>query len=188
MKLPKILLVGSAVLRTPAAPVTPDQFGTKKLKALVSTMVATMRSGPGVGLAAPQIGVSQQIIVLEDREGINRFPLTAIINPKLRVVGPSLGVNGAGRPLFFEGCLSIPGYMGLVARDLGVEVMGVDPDGAPVRWEATGWAARILQHEIDHLSGTLFIEQMLPRSFCTTEQAKVWQSRPVAEIRTALGA
>lgn len=188
MKLPNILLAGSAVLRTPAALVPPEQFGTKKLQSLVATMVAVMRRGPDVGLSAPQIGVNQQIIVMEDREGISPFPLTAIINPTLKVIGPStLGANGAGRPLFFERCLSIPGYTALVARDLAVEVTGVDQHGAPMRWSVTGWAARILQHEVDHLSGTLFIERMLPRSFCTVEQAKFWQSRPVAEIRTALG-
>jgi peptide deformylase len=203
VKLPNIVLAGSPVLRTPAAPVPAEELGTKKLKALVATMVSVMRKAPGVGLAAPQIGVGQQVIVLEDSEelmarlssderverGRAAFPLTTIVNPTLKVRGPSLlSATGAGRALFFEGCLSVPGYMALVERDLTVEVTGVDEGGAPVRWEATGWPARILQHEVDHLRGTLYVDRMLTRSFCSNEEAKSWLGRPMHEVREALGA
>jgi peptide deformylase len=203
MKLPNIVIAGATVLRTPTAKVPPEELGTKKLKALVSTMVEVMRKAPGVGLAAPQIGVSQQIIVLEDSEelmtrlspderderGRTPFALTTIINPTLKVRGPSLlSATGAGRALFFEGCLSVPGYVALVDRELSVEVTGVDADGAPVRWEATGWPARILQHEIDHLHGTLYVDRMFTRSFCGNDEAKGWMNRPIHEVREALGA
>ncbi|WP_437810596.1 peptide deformylase [Sorangium sp. So ce1078] len=203
MELPPIVLAGRAVLRKPAAPVPPEEIGTKQLKHLISTMVAVMRKAPGVGLAAPQIGVGQQVIVLEDSEelmsrltpgqraerGRVPFPLKVIVNPTLKVLAPSsAGATGAGRATFFEGCLSVPGYMALVERDLSVEVSGVDGDGKDVRWEATGWPARILQHEVDHLRGTLYVDRMIARSFCSNEEAKILLSQSVAEARAALGA
>ncbi|WP_437325215.1 peptide deformylase [Sorangium sp. So ce381] len=203
MELPPIVLAGRAVLRKPAAPVPPEEIGTKRLKHLVSTMVSVMRKAPGVGLAAPQIGVGQQVIVLEDSEelmsrltpgqraerGRVPFPLRVVINPTLRVLAPSLpDAAGAGRATFFEGCLSVPGYMALVERDLSVEVSGVDEDGKEVRWEATGWPARILQHEVDHLRGTLYVDRMVTRSFCSNEEAKLLLSLSVAEARAALDA
>ncbi|AUX36706.1 MULTISPECIES: peptide deformylase [Sorangium] len=206
MELPPIVLAGRAVLRKPAAPVPPEEIGTKQLKQLVSTMVAVMRQAPGVGLAAPQIGVGQQVIVLEDSEALMSrltpeqraergrvpFPLQVIVNPTLKVLAPSLpgaaDAAGAGRATFFEGCLSVPGYMALVERDLSVEVSGVDADGKEVRWQATGWPARILQHEVDHLRGTLYVDRMISRSFCSNEEAKVLLGQSVAEARAALGA
>lgn len=203
MELPPIVLAGRAVLRKPAAPVSPEEIGTKQLKHLISTMVAVMRKAPGVGLAAPQIGVGQQVIVLEDSEelmsrltpgqraerGRVPFPLKAIVNPTLKVLAPSPpSATGAERATFFEGCLSVPGYMALVERELSVEVSGVDGDGKEVRWEATGWPARILQHEVDHLCGTLYVDRMITRSFCNNEEAKVLLSQSVAEARAALGA
>ncbi len=203
MELPPIVLAGKAVLRKPAAPVPPEELGTRQLKQLISTMVSVMRKAPGVGLAAPQIGVGQQVIVLEDSEelmarlspadraerGRVPFPLKVIVNPTLRVLAPPpVETTGAERATFFEGCLSVPGYMALVERDLSVEVSGVDEDGKEVRWEATGWPARILQHEVDHLRGTLYVDRMISRSFCSNEEAKLWLSRPVADARAALGA
>ncbi|KYF74226.1 peptide deformylase [Sorangium cellulosum] len=203
MELPPIVLAGRAVLRKPAAPVPPEEIGTRQLKHLISTMVSVMRKAPGVGLAAPQIGVSQQIIVLEDSEelmsrltpgqraerGRVPFPLKVIINPTLKVLAPPpQGAAGAGRATFFEGCLSVPGYMALVERALSVEVSGVDAEGKEVRWEATGWPARILQHEVDHLRGTLYVDRMIARSFCSNEEAPALLSQSVAEVRAALGA
>ena len=202
MKLPKIVQAGSTVLRTPAAPVPAGDLGGKELKALIAAMVEVMRAAPGVGLAAPQIGVGLQVIVLEDREALMArvsaeeraergrvpVPLTAIINPTLTLTSGSLAAaGGAGRATFFEGCLSVAGYMALVERDLRVEVTGVDPDGAPIRWEAEGWPARILQHEVDHLRGVLYVDRMLTRSLCSNEEAAQWLKRPLDEIRAALG-
>lgn len=202
MKLPKIVQAGAAVLRAPAAPVPEEDLGGKQLKTLVATMVEVMRAAPGVGLAAPQIGVGLQVIVLEDREvlmgrltpeeraerGRVAFPLTAIVNPTLTTRGGSLiDPSAAGRATFFEGCLSVAGYMALVERDLVVEVTGTDPDGNPIRWEAEGWPARIVQHEVDHLRGVLYVDRMLTRSLCCNEEAMHWLKRPLAEVRAALG-
>jgi peptide deformylase len=194
MSLPKIVQAGSPVLRQTAAPVTPDKFGSRELKTLVATMIEVMRSAPGVGLAAPQIGVGLQVLVLEDKEelmsrlspedraarGRVPFPVTAICNPVLTRIGDA-------RATFFEGCLSVGGYMALVERDLEVEVSGADELGAPVRIRTSGWPARILQHEIDHLNGALYIDRMLSRSFCANEEAMHWIGRPVSEVREALG-
>ena len=158
-------------------------------------MVAVMRQAPGVGLAAPQIGVGLRLIVLEDSEvlmarlspaeraerGRVAFPLRVIANPVLER-------RGTGRATFFEGCLSVPGYTALVERDLEVEVAGVDATGASVRWLETGWPARILQHEIDHLEGTLYIDRMRPRTFSSHSEVQArWLGLTAEAVRAALG-
>jgi peptide deformylase len=167
-----IILAGDTVLRAPAAPVPSSMLGTPELQTLIEEMVATMRAAPGVGLAAPQIGVGLQLIVLEEDDesmahltdaerkerGRIRVPLTAIINPVLRRAGDA-------DETFVEGCLSVPGYSALVARARAVEVEGLAPDGTPLSLHATGWPARILQHECDHLAGTLYVDRMITRSF-----------------------
>jgi peptide deformylase len=191
-----IVRAGSPVLRTPAALVPKEMLATRELDALVARMVATMRDAPGVGLAAPQIGVSLAILVLEDRDdlmgrlspearaerGRVPFPLTAIVNPTIALVpGP--------RATFFEGCLSVPGYMALVERALEVHVTGVDPKGEPIALSVSGWPARILQHEIDHLGGTLYVDRMLSRSLATNDEVMArWLSASTDEVRRALGA
>jgi peptide deformylase len=193
MALPKIVQAGSPVLRRPAALVSPDRFGTRELKGLVATMIEVMRAAPGVGLAAPQIGVGLKVLVLEDKEelmarlspedralrGRTPFPVTAICNPELTKIGD-------GRATFFEGCLSVGGYMALVERDLEVEVTGTSELGEPVRIRTSGWPARILQHEVDHLNGTLYVDRMLTRSFCANEEAIHWIGKPVSQVREAL--
>jgi peptide deformylase len=104
-----------------------------------------------------------------------------IVNPVLRMVGDE-------RATFFEGCLSVTGYVGLVERSREVEVTGLDEHGAAVTWRVRGWPARILQHEVDHLDGALYVDRMLTRSFTTGEQAKaLYAGKPIAEIRRMLG-
>lgn len=195
MALPAIVKAGHPVLRAGAAPVTAEMFGTKRLRDLASTMTEVMRKAPGVGLAAPQIGVGLSLIVLEDAESLMSrlsaeerrargrvpFPLTVIANP-------TLATDGAGRASFFEGCLSVPGFMALVERDLSVEVNGLDLKGDPVRVRVSGWPARILQHEVDHLRGTLYIDRMVSRTFTANEEAQRWISLPSDEVKAALGA
>jgi peptide deformylase len=202
MELPKIVQAGSTVLRTPALPVPPGKLATPELRSLIAAMVEVMRNAPGVGLAAPQIGVPLQVIVLEDSEALMLrlspeeraergrvpIPLTVIVNPILEIRdGSAASGAGAGRATFFEGCLSVPGYMALVERHLSVEVKGMGADGEPIRWEAEGWPARILQHEVDHLRGVLYVDRMLTRSFCSNDEAANWMHRSVAEARAALG-
>jgi peptide deformylase len=172
----KILVVGSPVLRERAAEVAPAMFGTQELRALVADMVETMRAAPGVGLAAPQIGVPLRVIVLEDQPGSMSylteeerqargrvvFPLVAIVNPVLRYLGKE-------KVTFSEGCLSVPAYSAQVARFRDVEVTGVTPDGTPYGLSVSGWPARILQHEVDHLDGTVYVDRMNTRTFSVLE-------------------
>lgn len=194
-KLPPIVQTGLPVLRARAEDVPPEKITTPEFQELVATMIATMRKAPGVGLAAPQIGVPWRVIVLEDRaELLNHlteterqerervaFPTRVFVNPVLTPVGEE-------RVMFFEGCLSVAGFVGLVERYREVEVSGLDERGAPRTWRVKGWPARILQHEVDHLDGTLYIDRMKTRSFATGEQAKAqYAGKPIAEIRKMLG-
>jgi peptide deformylase len=168
----EIVVAGTPVLRERAAEVAPGMLGTEALHALVADMVETMRAAPGVGLAAPQIGVPLRVIVLEDRaESMAHLseedrrarervdvPLAVIVNPVLRFLGKE-------KVTFSEGCLSVPGYAAEVARFREVEVTGLTPDGDPYGWTVSGWPARILQHEVDHLEGTLYVDRMSSRTF-----------------------
>lgn len=192
---PDIVQVGAPVLRGRAAEVPPERIGTPEMQRLFATMIATMRAAPGVGLAAPQIGVPLRVIVLEDREELlaKVSPLEraererVAFGPKV-VVNPVLSTIGTERATFFEGCLSVRGFVGLVERAAEVEVRGLDEHGAPVAWRVRGWPARILQHEVDHVDGTLYVDRMLTRSFATQDQAKaLYGGKPIAEIRQLLG-
>jgi peptide deformylase len=154
----------------------------------------TMRDAPGVGLAAPQIGIPLQIAVIEDRAELlaemdpahlaeaERRPVAfhAVINPSIALGEETLE--------FFEGCLSIARFGALVPRARQVTVDCWNERGEPVRIEASGWYARILQHEIDHLHGCLYVDRMRPRSFMTVENySKYWKGMRVAEIRRVMG-
>lgn len=191
-----IVRTGNPVLRAVAADLAPEELGQKPLLSLVRTMVEAMRRAPGVGLAAPQIGVSKRVIVLEDAER-----LMAMLSPEQRaergrapfalrtIVNPTLEIVGDARAVFFEGCLSVPGYSALVSRANEVVVRGVDERGAPVEWRASGWPARILQHEVDHLEGVLYVDRMSTRSFGTNDEvAARWFDVPIAEVQEKLRA
>lgn len=188
-----IVQAGDPALRARAAEVADSELGTPALRALVARMVDAMRAAPGVGLAAPQLGVAKRVIVLEDRPELMgkltaaelherqrvAFPVRVLVNPVLRVVDDSPRV-------FFEGCLSVRGWTALVPRAHEVEVDARDVDGAPVRWRVAGWPARILQHELDHLDGSLYVDRMLSRSFSTTEHARArFAGKPADEILRA---
>ncbi len=190
-----IVQTGAPVLRSRASEVPAEKIPTPEFQALVRTMIETMRAAPGVGLAAPQIGVPWRVIVLEDRaEPIGRlteqerqerervaFPVRVFVNPVLRPVGDE-------RATFFEGCLSVSGFVGLVDRAREVEVEGLDEHGVAGTWRVRGWPARILQHEADHLDGTLYVDRMMTRSFSTAEHAKArFAGKPIAEILRELG-
>lgn len=190
-----IVHAGAPVLRARAAEVPESELGTRELGELVRKMVDAMRRAPGVGLAAPQIGVGKRVIVLEDGErlmakltpeeraarGRVPLPLTVIVNPVL-------SVDDASEATFFEGCLSVPGYMALVSRASAVRVEGVNERGEPVSLSVKGWPARILQHEVDHLDGTLYVDRMLTRTFGQNQEIiDHWLARPVSETREKLG-
>ncbi|NLK08791.1 MAG: peptide deformylase [Firmicutes bacterium] len=141
----EIIENGAAVLREKAQPV--PQI-TKRIRRLVKDMLETMEAAEGVGLAAPQVGVSQRIIVLDVGDG----PIV-LINPKIS--------EASGSDIDVEGCLSVPNVWGYVERAAQVVVTGLDEDGKSVRIQGEELLARALQHEIDHLDGVLFIDKML---------------------------
>jgi peptide deformylase len=185
----KIVLAGEAVLRAQAHTLKPKEILSKKTQRLIEEMRETMREAPGVGLAAPQIGVSLQIAVIEDRaeyhakataeqlaeRGRRPVPFHVLINPKI----VSRDDTGAK---FFEGCLSVEGYTAIVPRATRVTVEFLNERAEPTRVEAEGWYARILQHEIDHLNGLLYIDRMYPQTFCTMENYdRLWKGGPTEQ-------
>jgi peptide deformylase len=145
-----------------------------------------MYAAPGVGLAAPQVGLPLQIAVIEDRaeytkdaseeslaaRGRRPVPFHVIINPRIVTHnGPVVE--------FFEGCLSVAGFSAVVSRASSVVVECLNEKAEPVQIEASGWYARILQHEIDHLNGVLYIDRMITRSFTTMENFnQYWKDIP----------
>ncbi len=154
MTLRTIITPENPVLRKKAIKVTSFDANFQKL---VDDMVETLAAAPGVGLAAPQIGVSQRLIVIrlpEDKEeyGENSDKTFVVANPKIIKTSKKI-VEGT------EGCLSIPGFLGEVDRHETVVVTGQDRNGKDFRVKADGWFARIFQHEIDHLEGILYIDR-----------------------------
>jgi peptide deformylase len=153
MPLLNIELLGSDVLRRHADPV---EAPGPEFEPLIRDMFETMYDARGIGLAGPQVGISQRLIVVDvNDEGGKALGPTALFNP--RVVE-----SGAETDRGEEGCLSIPGVTGVVERPWRVVVEAQDREGKPVRIEATDMLARCLQHEIDHLDGVLFIDRLSP--------------------------
>jgi peptide deformylase len=144
-----IVKFGGAALTTPAAPVT--TFDTA-LHKLVDDMIETMYAAPGIGLAAPQIGVSLRVCVVDLSVGKSTGELFTIINPEF--------VVREGLQLEDEGCLSVPGFTATVPRPAKATVRGVDRFGRPVEIQGDGLLARALQHELDHLEGRLFLDRL----------------------------
>lgn len=153
MTLRKIVTLPEAVLRRKARPVT--KFD-KNLQTLIDDMVETMREAPGVGLAAPQIGLSERIIVIEYSEREEEEEKEDVPKKVWAVLNPEIVKSSAETVVGVEGCLSIPGLVGEVERHAAIQVKGLNRHGKPMKIKAEGWLARIFQHEIDHLNGILF--------------------------------
>jgi len=191
----KIRQVGELVLRQKSRPLSFEEIASRSVRNLIESMRETMYDAPGVGLAAPQVGVPLQLVVIEDTlEAIQRLspeqaaererrpvPLQVLINPIL--------TRAEGAAEFFEGCLSVAGYTAIVPRANKVHVEALNQNAEPVIIDAEGWYARILQHEIDHLSGVLYIDRMNPRSFATQDNyLRIWRDKSSPEvIRTVSG-
>jgi len=191
----KLRQTGEPVLRQPARPLGLDEIRSPEIQRLIVAMRDTLRDAPGVGLAAPQVGYGIQLAIIEDRAEYQQaippeqltergrvvLPFQVIVNPKLSIIDPTTR-------LFFEGCLSVAGFTALVPRAAKVRVEGLDEKGRVLLIEAEGWQARILQHEVDHLQGKLYLDSMLPRSFMTTaNHARFWKDKPVCVVCAALG-
>jgi len=122
-------------------------------------MVQTMRDAPGVGLAAPQVGISERIIVVEYSEEDDDPEAPASAATLYTLVNPEITRHSRNTVEGNEGCLSIPGYLGTVDRYEAVTVKALNHQGDPVKIKASGWLARVFQHEIDHLDGVLYIDR-----------------------------
>ena len=194
MKL-KIVQVGDPILRQATRPLSADEVRGAPVQQLVELMRDTMRDAPGVGLAAPQVGESLRLAVIEDRaEYVAGVPGERLAErerspqPFHVVVNPRLTPVGEDSRLFFEGCLSLSGFVALVPRAREVRVEGRNERAEPIEIVARGWYARILQHEIDHLDGRMYVDSMVTRSFMTdAAYRRHWQDRPIEEVCAALG-
>jgi peptide deformylase len=190
-----IVHTGEPVLRQQARALSPKEIKSKEIQKLIEHMRETMRGAPGVGLAAPQIGLPLQLAVVEDRKEYHKdvsaeqlglrerrpVPFHVVINPQIH------NAKDGQIAEFFEGCLSLPGFFALVPRHHSVRVECLDHKGNPKSIDASGWYARILQHEIDHLHGNLYIDRMHSRSFSSTQNwEKFWKGKPIAEVRSEL--
>jgi peptide deformylase len=176
----KIVQAGDPALR---------QSAREETQRLIRDMQETMSDAPGVGLAAPQVGLSLQLAVIEDREDLlktlpaqdllekerNPVPFHVLINP--RIVQMTKDKRD-----FFEGCLSLPGFSAMVPRAHTVRVEFLNERAEARQVEATGWYARILQHEIDHLGGTLYLDRMHTRTFTSLENwNRYWKGKPISK-------
>ncbi len=181
---------GEPVLRQGAHALSAAEIRSREIQQLIEWMRDAMYDAPGVGLAAPQVGLSLQIAVIEDKPEYMRdvsaetiemrerkpVPFHVIINPKITLKPDSMLE-------FFEGCLSLAGFTALVARAREVTVECLDHKGEPKVIQSSGWYARILQHEIDHLNGTLYIDRMHPRTFMSVDNFnRHWKDKPIAEV------
>jgi peptide deformylase len=140
---------GAAVLHRPAEPVAAI---TAEIDALVDDMIQTMYAAPGIGLAAPQVGIGKRVFVCDISVGRNPSDLLVFINPEF--------VERDGMQLEEEGCLSVPGFNATVARPARAVLKGLDRHGEPQTVEASGLLARCFQHEMDHLEGTVFVDRL----------------------------
>jgi peptide deformylase len=186
----EIVQAGNPVLRKQGRQLTREEISSQSIQELIELMRETMREAPGVGLAAPQIGESIQLAVIEDRaeylrdlsaEQLARLQRTAI--PFHAIINPKLSFLDNSSAQFFEGCLSVEGYQAVVDRALNVRVECLNERGEEITIDAQGWYARILQHEIDHLNGMLYVDRMKTRTLMTVENAlRFWSGQSVQQI------
>ncbi len=191
----QIVQIGEEVLRGQARELSREEILSAKTQELIEHMRDTMRAAPGVGLAAPQIGVPLQIAVVEDREEYHKklsaaqllerrrkpVPFHVLINPRI-VAREESSVD------FFEGCLSVTGFAAIVPRAQAITVEYLDEHAEAKSVEAVGWYARILQHEIDHLNGVLYVDRMRSRTLMTIDNLeRYWRELSTSDVVRKLG-
>ncbi|WP_328835950.1 peptide deformylase [Streptomyces europaeiscabiei] len=185
-----IVAAGDPVLRRTAEPFD-GQLAPGLLARFVTALRATMHAAPGVGLAAPQVGVSLRIAVIEDPAPVPdevRLARDRVPQPFRVLVNPAYEAAGPYRDAFFEGCLSVPGWQAVVARHAKVRLRALDERGRAVDEEFSGWPARIVQHETDHLNGTLYLDHAELRSLSSNQaMADRWNDPTPANAARALG-
>ena len=171
-----IAKLGNPVLRKLAEPVSEEELVEKEFQTLIDDMFETMHQAEGIGLAAPQVARSQQLLVMAC-PGENGFPETVLVNPKIVFYGSHMSEN-------WEGCLSVDGLRGKVTRPSQIRIQALDRKGAELDFEATGLYAVCIQHEMDHLIGKLFLDRMTDLASLTQleEFQQFWQKDPVNVI------
>lgn len=177
MAILKVARMGHPVLRARARPIDPGQIASPRIQQLIDDMFETMHEYQGVGLAAPQVHESLRVFVAgfapdeDDEESSRGVPLMALINPEITPVGEEMVED-------WEGCLSIPDIRGRVPRARRISVRAYDRRGKRIEVKASGFTARVIQHETDHLDGVLFFDRM--KSFQTLtfldEFGRYWSS------------
>jgi peptide deformylase len=190
----RIMQAGELVLRQQARALSLEEIHSQMVRELIDNMRETMRDAAGVGLAAPQVSVPLQLAVIEDRPEYQRNATAEQLAERERgpvsfhvVINPKLTLLEGATLEFFEGCLSVDGYTAIVPRAQRVRVECLDENAEPRTIEVSGWHARILQHEIDHLHGTLYVDRMYSRSLMKMENLRQgWKGKSMAEIREAL--
>jgi peptide deformylase len=175
MSILKVARMGHPVLRKRARPVEQAEISTTAFQKLIDDMLETMREYDGIGLAAPQVHESVRLVLVGidgDRDEQSRerpIPILALINPEIKPIGREVAED-------WEGCLSVPKLRGKVPRPNEVRLSALDREGRRVDMQLRGYPARVVQHEADHLDGTLFVDRM--KSFATLtyleEYAKFW--------------
>lgn len=191
----KIVQAGEPVLRERAKDLTIDEIRGREIQELLEAMRETMYDAPGVGLAAPQVGLGLRLAVIEDKKEYTKDAPAGFLKERERrpvpfhvIINPQIVAFDKEKVEFFEGCLSLAGLTAAVPRARSVRVECLDHQGQPKVIEASGWHARILQHEIDHLDGALYIDRMYSRSLMTVDNFnRSWKDRSIAEIRKLLG-
>ena len=185
-----IVAAGDPVLRQGTQPYD-GQLEPALLARFVEALRVTMRAAPGVGLAAPQVGVELRIAVIEDPAPVPeevRLARGRVPQPFRVLVNPAYEPLGDARAGFFEGCLSVPGWQAVVARHAEVRLTGQDEHGQALDEVFEGWPARIVQHETDHLDGVLYLDRAEPRSLSSNlAMAERWAQPTPQEAARALG-
>jgi peptide deformylase len=173
----RILQIGNPVLREKATEINVSEIKSEKIQKLIASMIETIHAQEGVGLAAPQMGKSVRLIIIENGKGTSRrkreadfFPLTILINPSITASSNKLDVD-------WEGCLSIDkgDLLGLVPRQTTVTVVALNEKGKKISIKAKGFQARVLQHEIDHLDGILFFDRMRKKDLASLTTRYYWE-------------
>jgi peptide deformylase len=177
MFLLKIAKLGNPVIRSGTDPLSQEELNTPSLQNLIDAMIQTMRDADGVGIAAPQVHVAKQIIVIEVSPNNPRYPHRQTV-PLTVIINPEITFQSENQQEDWEGCLSVPDFRAKVPRASWVRVSGLDRYGKPLEIEANHFFARVIQHEVDHLKGKVFLDR-LPNLKTLTylrEYQKYWQS------------
>lgn len=166
MSIKNLTRMGNPILRLIAEPLSAKEIRSQEIQELINDLIENMQHYGGVGIAAPQIGVSKALAVLEIKDTNPRYevkediPLTVVINPKITILDQSL--QG-----YWEGCLSVPGLRGFVERPRKIQVDYVDQENRPQKIIAEGFLATVLQHELDHLNGKIYIDHITDKTKLT---------------------